>query len=158
ADATVLDGLLTALEDPSVTVRFGLVGALGRVAGDSQGLSDLQRSRLLTRLEELLLRDPDPGVRSRAATIIGQTGAQVELPFLWRRLQAREDSRVQEKPWSAILDILARSGNIELIRQWDRTLFAASHGARRLEMLNEISDRWKKDDPKRALVPGVTEM
>jgi HEAT repeat protein len=158
ADPEVLDGLLAALEDPSVTVRFGLVGALGRVANDSQELNDAQRSRMLTRLEELLLRDPDTGVRSRAATIIGQTGAQVELPFLWRRLQSREDARVQEKSWGAMLEILARAGNHELLRQWDRTLSAANQGTRRLEMLNELTERWKKNEATQGLVAGATEM
>jgi HEAT repeat protein len=158
AGPTVLDGLLAALDDPSVTVRFGLVGALGRVAAESRDLPDPQRSRMLTRLEELLLRDPDSGVRSRAATVIGQTGAQVELPFLWRRLQSREDSRVQEKTWGAMLDILARSANFELVRQWDRALADAPQPARRLEMLAEVATRWKKDDLNRGLVAGATEL
>jgi HEAT repeat protein len=158
AEPAVLDSVLTGLDDPSLTVRFSLVGALGRIASDPRGLTGAQRSRMLTRLEDLLLRDPDAGVRSRAATIIGQTGAQVELPFLWRRLQSREDSRVQEKTWSAIVEILGRSANLELVRQWDRTLTDAGQGARRLEMLTEISDRWKKDEAARPLVPGTTEL
>ena len=158
ADPKVVDGVLRALDDSSITVRFGLVGALGRVASEPQGMTDAQRARMLTRLEDLLLRDPDAGVRSRAATVIGQTGAQVELPFLWRRLQAREDARVQEKTWAAIVEILARSNNPVLLRQWDRTLAEAGQGARRLEMLAEVHDRWKKTDATRPLVPGVTEI
>lgn len=158
ADPSSLDGVLAALDDSSITVRFGLVGALGRIAGDGRRLTDSQRSRLLTRLEDLLLRDPDPGVRSRAATVIGQTGAQVELPFLWRRLQAREDTRVQEKTWTAVIEIIARSGNLELVRHWDRALADADQGGRRLELLSEISDRWKKSEKMRPAVTGLTEM
>jgi hypothetical protein len=158
ADPAALDGVLAALDDSSITVRFGLVGALGRIAGDGRRLTDSQRSRLLTRLEDLLLRDPDAGVRSRAATVIGQTGAQVELPFLWRRLQAREDSRVQEKTWAAVIDIIARSGNLELVRHWDHALADADQSGRRLELLSEVSDRWKKTDKMRPAVTGLTEM
>jgi HEAT repeat protein len=158
ADPNVLEGLLAGLDDPSVTVRFGLVGALGRLACDSPALTDAQRSRMLTRLEEILLRDPDAGVRSRAATILGQSGAQVELPFLWRRLQTREDSRVQEKAWAAMLEILARSNSFELVRQWDRILVDANQRTRRLEMLGEINDRWKKSEGARVLVPNVSEL
>src|SRR5262249_12225728 len=54
ADAGALDGLLKGLDDPSVTVRFSLVGALGRAAGDGQALPPEQRKRLLARLELLL--------------------------------------------------------------------------------------------------------
>jgi HEAT repeat protein len=158
ADPNVLEGLLAALDDPSVTVRFGLIGALGRLAADSLALTDVQRSRMLTRLEEILLRDPDAGVRSRAATIIGQSGAQVELPFLWRRLQTREDSRVQEKAWAAMLEILTRSNSFELVRQWDRILTDANQRTRRLEMLGEINDRWKKSEGMQTLAPSVTEL
>jgi HEAT repeat protein len=158
ADPAVLDGVLGALEDSSITVRFGLVGALGRIAGEGRRLTDAQRSRILTRLEDLLLRDPDAGVRSRAASVIGQTGAQVELPFLWRRLQAREDSRVQEKTWAAMVEIIARSGNLELVRHWDRTLAEADQGARRLELLGEINERWKKLERTKPMTAGLTEM
>jgi HEAT repeat protein len=158
ADPNVLDGLLGALDDPSITVRFGLIGALGRLVADGLALTDAQRSRMLTRLEEILLRDPDAGVRSRAATILGQSGAQVELPFLWRRLQTREDSRVQEKAWAAMLEILTRSNSFELVRQWDRILTDANQRTRRLEMLGEINDRWKKSEGTQTLSPSVTEL
>jgi HEAT repeat protein len=158
ADTAVLDGVLAGLDDSSMAVRFGLVGALGRIAGEGRRLTDAQRSRILTRLEDLLLRDPDVGVRSRAATVIGQTGAQVELPFLWRRLQAPQDGRVQEKTWAAMIEIIARSGNLELVRQWDHTLADADHTARRLEMLAEISERWKKVEKTRPLAIEVAEV
>ncbi|MBL8793582.1 MAG: HEAT repeat domain-containing protein [Planctomycetia bacterium] len=158
ADPTVLDNLLASLEDPAVTVRFGLVGALGKLVNEGKPLTDGQRSRMLTRLEELLLRDPDSGVRSRAATVIGQTGAQVELPFLWRRLQAREDGRVLEKTWGAMIEIMARSANLELVRQWDRALYNAQMGNRRLQLLSEVAERWKRNEGTRNLGVTVTEL
>ncbi len=157
ADAKVLDGLLAALDDPSVTVRFGLVGALGRAAGDGQPLTEPQRARLIARLEELLLRDADPGVRSRAATVLGQCAASAELTFLWRRMLSREDSRVQEKAWAAMVEILGRMNNLDLLRQWDRTLSEANQGGRRLQMLMEVCDRWRRSDTTRHLLGPATE-
>src|SRR5262249_3545096 len=38
ANAAVLDGLLEGLDDPGVMIRFSLVGALGRAAGDGRSL------------------------------------------------------------------------------------------------------------------------
>src|SRR5262249_48632106 len=158
ADPNVLDGLLTALDDASVTVRFGLIGALGRLTAEVAALSDTQRSRMLTRLEEILLRDPDAGVRSRAATILGQSGAQVELPFLWRRFANRGNNRGPGEGRGAVREILSRSSSLELVRQWDRILADANQRARRLEMLGEVNDRWKKNEGGQTLVPGVTEL
>src|SRR5262249_31490910 len=131
---------------------------LGRVAAGTEGLTDLQRTRAMARLEDILLRDPDPGVRSRAATVIGQTGATVELAFLWRRLQSREDSRVQEKTWAAMIEILVRANSLELLRQWDRTLADSGQGPRRLQLLTDVTDRWKKADANRPALVGLTEL
>lgn len=158
ADPKVMDGLLAALDDPSVKVRFGLVGALGRIAGSGKNLADAQRSRLLARLEELVLRDADPGVRSRAATVLGQYGSATELGFLWRRLLSREDSRVQEKTAAAFAEILARSANLELLRRWDRTMAEAKQPARRVQMLADVHESWKKNEATKALVTPVAEM
>jgi len=157
ADSKVLDGLLAAMDDASVTVRFGLVGALGRAAGDGQPLTEPQKARLVGRLEELMLRDADPGVRSRAATVLGQCAAPSELSFLWRRVLSREDSRVQEKAWAAMVEIVARSANLDLLRQWDRTLSESNQGARRLQMLAEVCERWRRAETTRALAGPATE-
>src|SRR5262249_42557366 len=86
ADPHVRDGLLEALDASAAAVRFSLVGALGHAARDGQPLTDDQRGRLLARLEGLLVRDADPGVRSRAATVLGECGPPTVLPTLWQRV------------------------------------------------------------------------
>jgi len=158
ADPKVLDGLVAALEDSSVPVRFSLVGALGHVAADGQPLSELQRAQVIARLEELVLRDPDAGVRSRAATALGQIGPPAELAFLWRRVLSREDSRVHEKAWAGMLDILTHSASIDLLRQWDRTMEEANQGVRRLQLLTDVNERWRKAEITKPLLVPATEL
>jgi HEAT repeat protein len=157
ADLSQLDGLLAALEDPAASVRFSIVGALGNAVGDGKALTAPQRHRLLERLEGLLLRDTDPGVRSRAASVLGQIGSPALLATLWRRVLAAEDSRVQEKAWAAIIEIIARAGSLELLQEWDRTLIEAKQGPRRLLLLGEVHGRWKKREETRALARSVEE-
>lgn len=157
ADFGVLDGLLAALDDPVASVRFSLVGALGHAAADGKALSVPQRNRLLERLEGLLLRDSDPGVRSRAATVLGQIGSPALLATLWRRVQATEDSRVQEKAWTAMVEIIARSASLELLQEWDRTLHSAKQGNRRLQLLSEVHQRWQKKEDTQVLGRAVAE-
>jgi HEAT repeat protein len=155
AEPSVLPGLLGGLDDPCATVRFNLVGALAHAAGDGSDLSMEQRKRLLGRLEELLLRDSDPGVRSRAATMLGECGTPVQLAPLWRCVLSGEDARVQEKAWGAFVDILARAGKVPLLQEWDRTLTAARQGPRRLQMLTDIVARWQnRPERKEAVVPA----
>src|SRR5262249_12942679 len=125
AEEPVLSGLLDALDDSCATVRFNLVGALAHAAGDGATLSAPQRKRLLAALEELLLHDSDPGVRSRSATVLGECAPPGQLKTLWRCVLAGEDTRVQEKAWTAFVDILARAGQLPLLQEWDRTLTAA---------------------------------
>jgi HEAT repeat protein len=158
ADATVLDGLLEALDDPAVTIRFNLIGAIGHAAGDGHSLSETQRTRLLTRLEALLARDADPAVRSRAATVLGECGPPTILPALWRRVLTTEDSRVQEKAWTAIMEILVRSGNLDLLQEWDQNLLKARQGPRRVQLWGEAVSRWRKREDTRSLVVPAQEM
>ena len=158
ADPALLDGLLTALEDSSVTVRFGLVGALARAVGDGQALAEPQRARAQARLEELALRDTDPGVRSRAATVLGQFAPANELAFLWRRVQSREDNRVQDKAFAAMIEIVIRSSKMELLREWDQKLTEANQGSRRLQLLTEVCARWKKTEETKALLAAASEL
>lgn len=144
AEATVLPGLLDGLDDSCATVRFNLVGAVAHAIGDGDAISGAQRKRLFARLEKLLLRDGDPGVRSRAATVLGECGTPAQLTALWQCVLSGEDVRVQEKAWTAFVDILARAGRLSLLQEWDRTLTAARQGPRRLQMLGEIVGRWQK--------------
>jgi HEAT repeat protein len=146
ADLAVLDGLLEALDDSTAAVRFSLVGAVGHAVGDGQNLSDIQRAAVLPRLENLLVKDADPGVRSRAATVLGEFGSVMTLPTLWRRVTAAEDGRVQEKSWLAMVEILCRTGNTDLLQEWDRTLVAEKQGRRRLQLLAEAVSRWQKKE------------
>jgi HEAT repeat protein len=157
ADLNVVDGLLEAFDDPVAAVRFSLVGALGHAAGDGQALSDAQRNRLLMRLEGALIRDADPGVRSRAATVLGECGPPAALQALWRRVQAAEDSRVQEKSWAALVEIIVRSGSLELLQEWDHQLAEAKQGPRRLQLLGEAAARWAKREEMRAPAGTVLE-
>lgn len=150
ADGALLCNLLDALDDPTAAVRFSLVGAIGRSAGVVRGLSEPQRARLHTRLEQVLLRDADAGVRSRAATVLGECGTPAVLASLWQRARAAEDPRVQEKAWAAMVDIVARAGSLELVQEWDRTLAEAKQSVRRLHLLTEVSNRWPKPEDAKA--------
>ncbi len=157
ADATVLNSLLKAVDDPNVNVRFSLVGALGRAVCDSDTLPDEQRKRLLAKLESLLLHDADPGVRSRAATVLGECGPATVLPVLWKCVLSGEEARVQDKAWAAFVEVVARSASLPVLREWDGTLTAAKQGPRRLQLLAEVSARWQKRPETRALVAPAQE-
>lgn len=156
ADGAVVERLLAALDDPSASVRFSVVGALGRAAGDAGGASESSRRAVHTRLETVLLRDPDPAVRGRAATVLGECGTSAQMASLWKCVTSGEDGRVQEKAWSAFVEVLARSGNLALLQEWDHTLGAAKQGARRLQLLGELANRWQKG-PDRKSVAGPTQ-
>jgi hypothetical protein len=157
AEATVLDGLLAGLDDQSVTVRFTLVGALGHAAGNGATLTEEQRKRLLARLEGLLLRDPDPSVRSRAANVLGECGSAAQLPLLWRCVLASEDGRVQAKAWAALVEVIARADSLPLLNEWDRLLATAKQGPRRLQLLGDVVGRWQKRPEKKALLTPAQE-
>ncbi len=156
AGAAVLASLLDGLDDPAVAVRFGLVGAVGRVAGaeGKDALSASQREAVLARLQTVLHRDADPGVRSRAATVLGECGPPSVLPALWQRVAAVEDARVQQKAWMAFIDIIVRSGSLDLLREWDAELAKVKPkghegGDRRLRLLAEAHERWQKREDRR---------
>jgi HEAT repeat protein len=157
ADAAILGSLLDGLDDPAVSVRFSLLGALAHAAGDGKSLSDTQREKLLARLEAALLRDADPSVRSRAATVLGEIGGTAALPALWKRVLAGEDSRVQEKAWAALVEIIARSASAALMQEWDRTLTEAKQGPRRLQLLAELHAAWSRKPETRTLADAACE-
>jgi HEAT repeat protein len=158
ADASVLDGLLAALDDPSATVRFSLVGAVARAARDGHDLAEETRQCLLQHLETLLLRDADAGVRSRAATVLGEVAPPELLKPLWDCVRLGEDGRVQEKAWAAFLEILARSGNLPLLQEWDQALMASRQASRRLQMLAAVAGRWQKQPERKDVAGPAQEM
>jgi HEAT repeat protein len=158
ADASVLDELLAALDDPVVAVRFGLVGAVSRAATGGVPLEDKQHDRLLARLRALLKKDADPGVRSRAATALGECGDPSVLPSLWERVVAIEDSRVQEKAWAAFVEVQVRAENLDLLKEWDSTLARAKQGQRRVLLLSAAYERWQQHPGTESLVAPAAEL
>jgi HEAT repeat protein len=158
ADPAVFDPVIAALGDTSARVRFSLVGALGHAAGDGRRLTASQRELLVSRLESLLLRDADPGVRSRAATVLGECGLPSILPTLWKRVVAAEDNRVQQKAWDAVIDVLTRTADFQLVQEWDRKLAESGQGARRVQLLSELLARWQKREDARVLVTATEEL
>jgi HEAT repeat protein len=158
ADVTVLNGLLDALDDPSVTVRFSLIGAVAHAAADTDAATEEQRKRLLVKLEALLLRDADPGVRSRAATVLGEVGPASLLSTLWRCVLAGEEGRVQDKAWTAMLEIIGRSNSLSLLQEWDRTLTSTKQGTRRVQLLTDAAARWSKRSETKAIADGALEL
>jgi HEAT repeat protein len=158
AEVPVLDGLLEGLADTAVPVRFSLVGAIGHAVGDGRALGEAQRRGLLLRLQELLEHDADPGVRSRAATVLGDCGPSSVLPVLWQGVTATEDSRVQEKAWAALVEVLARAGSLDLLREWQSRLQEAKQGQRRLQLLGEVYARWQRQEAMRPALAAVMEL
>ncbi|MFO0879988.1 MAG: HEAT repeat domain-containing protein [Gemmataceae bacterium] len=144
ADAGLLDGLLRGLEDPAVMVRFSLLGALARSAGNGQALPDELRKRLYERLDGLMRRDVDAGVRSRAATVLGECGTAEVLPLLWQHTQVGADGRVQEKAWEAFIDVLARLGDLTVLEGWNTRLAEAKQGTRRVQLWGKLHTRWEQ--------------
>jgi HEAT repeat protein len=158
AEPGIFDNLLAALNDSTAKVRFSLVGALGHAAGDGRRLTAPQREQLVSRLEAMLLRDVDPSVRSRAATVLGECALPAILPTLWQCVIASEDTRVQEKAWSAIVEVLGRTADFELVLAWDRKLAQGKQAARQLQMLSELLARWQKRDDARPLITSTEEL
>ncbi|MBI1916839.1 MAG: HEAT repeat domain-containing protein, partial [Planctomycetes bacterium] len=158
ADASVLDELLAALDDPVVAVRFGLVGAVSRSATGGAPLEDKQQERLLARLQTILQKDADPGVRSRAATVLGECGDPSVLPSLWERVVAVEDSRVQEKAWAAFVEVHVRAENLDLLKEWNGTLARANQRQRRVLLLNAAYQRWQQHPGSESLVAPAAEL
>jgi HEAT repeat protein len=158
ADAAVLPRLLALKDDASVTVRFSLLGALARAAGNGTGLSEDQQQQVLERLETALQRDADPGVRSRAATVLGECGTSAVLSPLWKCVRSSEDSRVQEKAWAAMIEVLVRAQDLALLQEWDRKLTTAGQGQRRVQLLSEVAGRWGKRPEPRTLAVAAQEL
>jgi HEAT repeat protein len=144
ADPPVIDELLKGLEDAKVAVRFSLLGALGRAAGDGQAIPQARRKRLETHLEALLRSDPDPGVRSRAATVLGECAGPAALETLWQVVHLGTEGRVQAKAWDAFVEIIVRSRNPALLHEWDRKLADNRDEWRRVQLLGQVAARWQQ--------------
>ncbi|MFM7540573.1 MAG: HEAT repeat domain-containing protein [Planctomycetota bacterium] len=155
AQPPALDKILRGLDDPSGAVRFSLVGAIGNMAASgSAPLGAVDQTRVLARLEVTLLKDPDPTVRARAASALGECGQAALLPVMWRACQAVEDVRVQEKAWLGMIDIIARMRQLPVLVEWNKTLGENRQGARQLQMLSEVMARWQRVPEARAdMVP-----
>jgi HEAT repeat protein len=132
-----------AAPDTSDNVRFSMVGALGKIGKEGRP-TDRQKAELLKRLQTVLARDPDPGVRSRAATVLGDLGGPADLTLLWQRVTTNEDNRVQLKAWEAMIEILARSLDWGVVSSWDKILADSQQHARRAALLSELRNRWLK--------------
>jgi len=155
ANVQTLDALASGLEDPVPSVRFNVVGAMAKL-GQGDALTEAQKQDLLKRLEQVLVRDGDPGVRSRAATVLGDLGTPAQLSLLWQRVTATEDNRVQLKAWTAMIDILSRSANWSLVSQWEQLLANQKETARRTELLQELRSRWAKNEAARQHLDVLT--
>ncbi len=154
ANPSSIETILKAMDDPQPLVRFSLVGALARILSQKALISSTDLMRLQSRLEVVLLRDGDPGVRARAATAMGETGNPAMLGFLWRAASSSEDRRVQEKAWASMIEVLAQAAQPPLILEWDKTLAAANQPQKRLTLFVEVSARWqKRSDAKTILTP-----
>jgi HEAT repeat protein len=106
ADIAVLEELLVGLEDPDVGVRLGILGAVSRAVNQAKAIKEDDKLRLQSRMEIILLKDPDAGVRARSATLLGEFGTVSHLATLWKAAVAEGDPRIQEKSWLAFLEIL----------------------------------------------------
>jgi HEAT repeat protein len=157
ADGAILDRVVESLDDPNVAVRFSLVGAVARAAGESRALPAEQR-HALERLEKMLCKDADAGVRSRAATVLGELGTTEFLQPLWDCVLCSQDTRVQEKAWWAFLEIHARAGSIDLLRQWDRTFAARRESQRRVQLVSETATRWQSQPEMKQATAAAQEM
>jgi HEAT repeat protein len=144
SNPAILPNLHQGLYDPVAAVRFSLVGALGKVAL-AGNLKEAEVAGIVKRLTEVLLRDSDPGVRSRAAMVMGDHGTPGDLPVLLERVRATEDNRVQVKAWAAFVEILSRTQSWNQVLHWDQQL-AAKDPVRRVELLTELRSRWSKLD------------
>jgi HEAT repeat protein len=149
ADAGLIEGLLRGLDDSAVMVRFSLVGALSKAAASGPSFSAAAREKLCARLEGLLKSDADAGVRSRAATVLGECAGTEALPALWQQAQANGDGRVQEKAWDAFVEIVTRSGSTGLLESWDGKLSEAKQGSRRVQLWARVYSSWEQNPARR---------
>jgi len=56
-----------------------------------------------------------------------------------------------------MIEIIIRSGNLELLQEWDRTLCDARQESRRIPLLTEAATRWQKREETKKSVTLVQE-
>ena len=56
-----------------------------------------------------------------------------------------------------MIEIIIRSGNLELLQEWDRTLCDARQASRRIPLLTEAAARWQKREETKKSVTLVQE-
>ncbi|MER3417144.1 MAG: hypothetical protein C4297_13175 [Gemmataceae bacterium] len=141
----MLATLFDAWDDEDSSVRFNAVGAVVRL-GQLGLLTDAQKETALKRLEIVLVRDPDAGVRSRAAAAFEDLGTVAHLALLWSQWRGPEDPRVQVRCWAAIKAILARAGQVQLVLHYAQELARLPDSQRRIELLDEVYKKWSKQE------------
>lgn len=156
ADGSLIEGLLAGLNDVAVSVRFSLVGALGKAMGGGPIREEI-RQRLLARLEAVLSKDEDAGVRGRAATVLGECGGVDQLRPLWECVLTGTEGRVQEKAWDAMVEVLTRSASLKLLDDWDGTLTKAKQGPRRVQLWAKVFAKWDQRPEQRELATAALE-
>jgi hypothetical protein len=154
ADIAVLEELLAGLEDLDVGVRLGILGAVSRAVNQSKAIKEDDKLRLQSRMEIILLKDPDAGVRARSATLLGEFGTVSHLATLWKAAVAEGDPRIQEKSWQAFLEILSKSKNLKLINEWN-VIVRKDAPLRRVNFLVELLGKMQPAtmNPKIELAP-----
>ena len=154
ADIAVLEELLAGLEDLDVGVRLGILGAVSRAVNQAKAIKEDDRLRLQSRMEIILLKDPDAGVRARSATLLGEFGTVSHLATLWKAAVTEGDPRIQEKSWQAFLEILSKSKNLKLINEWN-VIVRKDAPLRRVNFLVELLGKMQPAtmNPKIELAP-----
>lgn len=154
ADISVLEELLAGLEDLDVGVRLGILGAVSRAVNQAKMIKDEDRVRLQNRMESILLKDPDAGVRARSATLLGDFGTVNHLTTLWKAAITEGDPRIQEKSWQAFLEILSKSKNLKLINEWN-LIVRKEAPLRRINFLVDLLTKMQPAtmNPKNELAP-----
>ena len=154
ADIAVLEELLAGLEDLDVGVRLGILGAVSRAVNQAKAIKEDDRLRLQSRMEIILLKDPDAGVRARSATLLGEFGTVSHLATLWKAAVVEGDPRIQEKSWQAFLEILSKSKNLKLINEWN-VIVRKDAPLRRVNFLVELLGKMQAAtmNPKIELAP-----
>ncbi len=154
ADIAVLEELLAGLEDLDVGVRLGILGAVSRAVNQAKAIKEDDKLRLQSRMEIILLKDPDAGVRARSATLLGEFGTVSHLATLWKAAVVEGDPRIQEKSWQAFLEILSKSKNLKLINEWN-VIVRKDAPLRRVNFLVELLGKMQPAtmNPKIELAP-----